>query len=727
MITHYVEALGIDPELRAREQSRVRHLIVDEYQDINTLQEKLIRLIVGEHGNLCVVGDDDQCIYHWRGSDVKNIKEFSKRYPGVTKKEIEENFRSTPGIIEAAEAVISLNTSRLEKSMRPWKDGKGRTEKGDIAAYFFDCEEDELDAIIQQIRLLRGIPYMNNKGKKSVLGYRNMAILMRSVRRRAQPLLAALREDGIDYIIKGGQLFDKPEVRVVMLAFAFLGGYPYPRWDRDPRFNGVPVTIGRLVAYYEDLDWVRTDPDAFRSAILQLRQATDPPEGIRLQQLYHQVLQAMGAGRARFPNEWYYNLGKLSQLVAAFEHVYPLISREQVLFFLDYVEDHAMGRAGEGGADEKLERDAVTVSTIHKAKGLQFPVVFMPRLNAGEFPSDWEGQYAWLIPAPLGNRARYEGGIDDERRVFYVGLTRSEKYLYLSGHSVDDAEEDREERSAFFLEFPQNEETAKRFPVTPTAKEEGEEDATPPVEPPVETTWSELRYYAGCPFGYRLRFDYGFDPVTKEDIGIGRAVHNVLAAIHNRALDGDFDASQIPRLVDEYTVLRFASPETKERVKGFIERNTLRYVEEMQQDLVRISRIETPSTMALDGGTVKIQTDLELDTPDGGVEIRDFKLREDGVIKDWQEIERQLQVYALAVSKPGREVKQASIYAFDTGTIKDVPVAPVALAAARGELEEMIGGIRRQEFPYTSEKKRCAGCDWGSSAAASLRDDRLRR
>ena len=713
IIARYVGALEEDSELRAREQARVRYLIVDEYQDVNTLQEALIRLMIGEHGSLCVVGDDDQCIYHWRGSDIKNLRELSDRYPGVTRIGIERNFRSTPGIIAAAETVISRNAGRLEKTMEPWEEGRGRTETGDIAACFFAREGDELEAVIQQMRLLHGRPYMNNRGKRSVLGFTDMGILMRSVRRRALPLLDALSRAGIDYTINGGRLFDKPEVTVVMQAFAFLGGYPYPRWSPDPQLDGVPVTLPRLVASYANLPWAGTDPDAFRSAMAALRRETAYARDLRLQRLFHQALQAMGADRAPFPEAWYYNLGRLSQLVTAFEHVYPQIGSEQLLLFLDYVVDHAMDRAEEGGADERLPRDAVTVSTIHRAKGLQFPVVFMPRLNAGEFPLEWEDGTRWLVPDGLFDRARYEGGLDDERRVFYVGLTRSEKYLYLSGHCSGDGGPQPEQRSVFFDEFPGNDDVARRFPVMPTATEEGEEDATPPAKPPVETTWSELRYYAGCPFGYRLRFVHGFDPIPKEDIGIGRAVHNVLAAVHQRALNGALDAGDIPAMVDENMVLRFAAPETKDRVRRFIERNTRRYVEERRGDLGRIAGIEKPFSMAVSGGLVNGQVDLVLDAGDGGIEIRDFKLTERGATENRQEAERQLHVYALAAATLGREVSEASIHAFDTGATLEVPVGPDVLAEARGELERMIAGIGRQEFPPAPDEKRCAGCDWG--------------
>ena len=156
----------------------------------------------------------------------------------------------------------------------------------------------------------------------------------------------------------------------------------------------------------------------------------------------------------------------------------------------------------------------------------------------------------------------------------------------------------------------------------------------------------------------------------------------------------------------------------------FVERNTLRYVEERGRDLGRIAGIEKPFAMAVDGGIVNGQMDLLLEADDGGIEIRDFKLTEAGATEKRLEAERQLQVYALAAAKLGREVREARIYAFDTGATLDVPVGPEALAEAQGELERMIAGIGREEFPYAPDPEGCAGCDWSRICAGRPAVDR---
>ncbi len=707
MIAHYVDALEEDLALLAGERERIRYLIVDEYQDINTLQEELIRLMVGSAGNLSVVGDDDQCIYQWRGSNYENIISFGTRHPGVTTVRIQQNFRSTPGIISAASRVIDRNELRLPKMMEPWPEGVGQTEEGDIAACFFRDEEEEVAGIVGQIQALRGRVYISNRGEERTLSYRDMAVLMRSVRMYARSLTAALEEAGIPFVVGGGRLFERPEVVIVMQALAFLGEFPYPLRST------VPVHIPLLKASYLALGRGETDCALFLEAMTGLKREVDRSESLSLQTLFHRVVQAMGGDRAPFPEIWYYNLGQLSQLVTAFEHLYPHITPMEIHRFLEYIQEHAMRQAEEGGAGQEILPDAVTVTTLHKAKGLQFPVVFIPRLNAGEFPSDRPDRSVWFVPTHLFDRDRYTTSLEDERRLFYVGITRSEKYLFLSGHRQGTGDVPPAEPSTFFSEYPRDH-VVDQFPGhgrgggtphTPVS-------ATDRSPPRIETSWSALRYYAHCPFDYKLRHLYGFDPMPREELGFGRAVHSVLAAVHARVAGGIFNPAEIPGMVDEHLLLRFAPAETTERVRGIVARQTLRYVEENGRDFARIAGIELPFSFAVGNGVVNGAMDLVLGDGDGGVELRDFKLTEEGEASFRPDVERQLQVYALAARALGHEVHRATIYHFDTGSIAEVAVGPAALAEAQTAVERMIAGIQNLEFPRRPAAERCASCDW---------------
>jgi DNA helicase-2/ATP-dependent DNA helicase PcrA len=372
-----------------------------------------------------------------------------------------------------------------------------------------------------------------------------------------------------------------------------------------------------------------------------------------------------------------------------------------------------MKQAEEGGAGEEILPDAVTVTTLHKAKGLQFPVVFIPRLNAGEFPSDRPDRAVWFVPSPLFDRDRYTTSLEDERRLFYVGITRSEKYLFLSGHQKRTGDLPPAEPSTFFSEYPRDH-VVDHFPYQVKGGETCQ-TATPisdrsPAR--IETSWSALRYYAHCPFDYKLRHLYGFDPMPREELGFGRAVHSVLAAVHTQMTRGTFDPAEIPDLVDEHLLLRFAPTKTTERVRGIVARQTLRYVEQNGRDFARIAGIELPFSFAVGNGVVNGAMDLVLGDGDGGVELRDFKLTEEGEASFRPDVERQLQVYALAARSLGHAVHKATIYHFDTGSITDVAVGPAALAEAQTAVERMIVGIQNQEFPRRPAADRCEKCDW---------------
>ncbi|MEN6343478.1 MAG: ATP-dependent DNA helicase [Methanospirillum sp.] len=718
-ITHYIEVLEEDAVLLAAEQKRVRHVFVDNYEDFNRLQDRVIRLLVGDHGNLCVAGDDDQCIYHFSGSDYQNIRSFGLQYRNVTPVMIRENFTSTPGIVSAAAQVIGNNSGRTQKVVKPWPEGIGRTQKGDIAACSFADEEAEADAIVQQIQLLQGLPYMNNRGEQSVLRYNDMAVLMRSVKGNALPLLTALDRARIPVAYQGGDFLTRPEVTVVMQALAYLGDYPFPN-DEDPRpdYDSLSPTLDQIEEYYAGLGWKAADRPGFSPAMAALREEVDGASDLSIQTIYHRILQAMGADTAPFPEpSWYYNLGQLSQYISAFERFYPRMTQLMMRHFGEYVRDQLRYAARERSPDRHALPNAVTLSTIHGAKGSHFPVVFMPQLNEEEFSPDWTKRKKWFVSPRLFDRDRYAGDTQDDRRLFYVGITRSEKYLYLSSNRRGmGSEEPAAEPSIFFDEFPRDG-VDDAFPVKPAANPVSPAEVAPRMftTPFLETSWSNLSSYRRCPFGYRLQHVYGFRSSRRPVMEAGSAVHSVLETVHKQIRDGGFDDSLIPALVDESLASLFASQEgiDMEMAKMFVEQKTRDYVQRNQAALQWIAGIELPFWMLIGQGLVRGRMDLLLRDGDGGIEIRDIKKTEEWAIKSREETDRQLQIYALAAATLGLEVRQASIYAFDTGRILGVPIGPGALAAARSEVERMIEGVRKPEFPPTSDAGMCLRCDWG--------------
>jgi DNA helicase-2/ATP-dependent DNA helicase PcrA len=189
-----VDVLTNDRSLRIRLANRVRHVIVDEYQDVNPIQETIVWLLHDLGAHICVVGDDDQTIYQWRGSNVQGILTFQKRYAKVTQIKLEENFRSSQGIVETARAFIEQNQERLPKKMQPAN--AQDYEAGDIIALSFDNPDQEAAYAAQNIQALRGAAIKEPTGKEPNrlrgISWSDVAILLRSVRANGAPITRAL-------------------------------------------------------------------------------------------------------------------------------------------------------------------------------------------------------------------------------------------------------------------------------------------------------------------------------------------------------------------------------------------------------------------------------------------------------------------------------------------------------------------------------------------------------
>ena len=186
-----VEVLTNDTSLRVRLAERIKYVIVDEYQDVNPVQEAIVWSLHELGARICVVGDDDQTIYQWRGSDVENILTFANRYPGVEQIAIEENFRSSEGIVETARPFIEQNAARLPKAMKPT--GAQPYEPGDIVALSFANADEEAQHIAETAKSLRGVAFKED-GAERGLAWSDMAILLRSVKANGEPITAALRD-----------------------------------------------------------------------------------------------------------------------------------------------------------------------------------------------------------------------------------------------------------------------------------------------------------------------------------------------------------------------------------------------------------------------------------------------------------------------------------------------------------------------------------------------------
>lgn len=321
ILVRALEEMRDNPRVRQHLGSRVRHLIVDEYQDVNPIQEAVVRELHGLGADLCVVGDDDQTIYQWRGSEVDNILTFSDRYGDVTQVSLEENFRSSEGITETARQFIEQNGARLPKAMRSasMQDYK----VGDICALQFDDPDAEAEHIALNLRALYGVafkePTADEPERHRGLAWSDMAILLRSVANNAGPIIDALDRHDIPYVIVGmNTLFETNEARAARELFYFYAGRPAV--TEDSVFD----------------TWARADvgfsEDDLRAAIAEAATARagleNPGEryGVySIQRSFLRFIERAGLKEENVPGRRgevvFYNLGKFSQLISDFETI----------------------------------------------------------------------------------------------------------------------------------------------------------------------------------------------------------------------------------------------------------------------------------------------------------------------------------------------------------------------------------------------------------------------
>ena len=398
-------------------QGRFQYVHVDEYQDTNYAQYQLVRLITRESRNLCVVGDDDQSIYGWRGADIRNILDFEKDFPDTTVIKLEQNYRSTANILDAANQIIAHNEGRKEKEL--WtEDGEGEK----ITLYAAADERDEAAWICQRIRQLQrgGTPY----GSIAIL-YRMHAL--------SRVLEETLMRAGIPYHVYGGtRFYDRREVRDVL---AYLRLIQNPADDISlSRIINVPKraigdsTVEQLTQYARQNNMslyaaVAAPPDTlasrarksvndFSSLIVSLLLAK---ETLPLSEFVQKVIDDSGLIAQYQKEENEENQARIENIREFMGAVTEFEQKSEDKSLFAFLENVAL-------VTELDNQDSapsfVTMMTLHSAKGLEYDAVFMSGMEEGIFPS--------------ARAMQEDNRVEEERRLCYVGVTRARKLLHLS-------------------------------------------------------------------------------------------------------------------------------------------------------------------------------------------------------------------------------------------------------------------------------------------------------
>lgn len=702
--------------LRERLRARIKHVIVDEYQDVNPVQEAVVAALASLGAGICVVGDDDQTIYQWRGSDVRNILTFGKRYSDVDQVRLEDNFRSSEGVVAIARDFIKQVVHRLPKEMKAT--GAQVYESGDITALTFDTPEDEARHIAATCKALRGVA-VREDGQERGISWSDMAILLRSVRRDGGALMAALDEAEVPYVITGmDNLFQTDEAEAARQLFYFLAG---------------EIEEADLRAA-----WLRADlglaPDALEEAIAGAAQARrDMPRAdvgqfkvYNLQRQFIAFIESAGLREEQVPGGRgevvFYNLGKFSQAISDFESIHfhskPV---EKYTSFAGFLRHHAENAYPEGWQDNAfVSPDAVRIMTVHQAKGLQWPAVFIPQLVRNRFPSRAAGgRTAWhLIPdTAFDNAARYRGGVEDERRLFYVAVTRAQKFLHMSwaphaGNSHAQAPSD------FFTEVLASK-YVKRRPADYSARKRLEPQPKSSVAN-VTLSFSDLKYFFECPYQFKLRILYGFNAPLDEALGFGKSLHDALAEVHSRALRGEeVDPNEAAALVTRHLRAPYAYPALREKLEAAARRIVAGYIRKNAADFKNLEFSEKAIEIALgDGVSVAGRIDLVRRIDNGEVTIVDLKSNERAQAE--AVTETQLHIYALGYQElTGRPADYVEIYELDEQKQKRRSVDDDFIFDVKRDVRGAAQALRTNDLPPKPMPKSCGQCDYCNLCSAS--------
>lgn len=714
ILTEAVTALATDAVLREKIAARIKYLIVDEYQDVNPLQEALIRVLNGLGAQVCVVGDDDQTIYQWNGSEIQNIVGFSARYPGVHTVPLGENFRSSAGVVDTARQLVERNPGRLAKKMI--SENHQTFEHGDVLCLRFDNPAREAVWIVEKLQQLHGDPFRDRPDTEPRgLTWSDCAILFRSVRNSAGPVIDALRQAGIPYVVRGvSGLFDTAEVQAACGLFLYLAG----QIDRAALLNlwqgaNLGIDTKKLADAVDWLDAEKADwPNRAINRLFSLQTTFQGfLEGIELRE---ECIPGTGAFDRVRGEIVYYNLGKFSQVITDFEEVHWQ-SQPQSLYdsFAGFLTHQAADYYPEGWEDAAFHTpDAVQIMTVHQAKGMEFPVVFVGGLVSNRFPTPAaRGRQWWHVipPDAVVGQARYRGSIEDERRLFYVALTRSKKYLYCTW-APEAAKGQFSRPSPFVAELTASGYVLTREPKRPAPAKLDPRRARTEIEIPL--TFSELKYYFECPYQFKLRFMYGFNPGFHEKLGFGKSLHDCLAEVHRRALDGQFlTPHDVPGLLDTHLHLPYAWPKLQDDMRVTADNVLRKYLTENAALMDKIEFAEKTIELKLaDGVVVHGRIDLIRRTDTKQVIVIDFKSTDRAQEEDLTR--SQLHIYAMGYEQlVGKRADLVEIYNLDEGAgaaIREL-VDEDMMKQTEHAVVAAGGAIRDNRLPRLAK---CAGCDF---------------
>ncbi|MFN2464952.1 MAG: ATP-dependent helicase [Candidatus Dormibacteria bacterium] len=737
-----VRLLERDPEVLNRWRARLTHVMVDEFQDTNFSQLRLVEMLAGEEGNVAVVGDDDQSIYKFRGASVANLRRFRQVYPALRIVRLETNYRSTTPIIAAANRMVSQNAERVRKEVTSDRDGTA------VRMYLAPDAAHEVAWTVERIAELL------EKGAEPA---GEIAVLVRT-NAQLRPFTRALQRAGIPYQLSGGRGFlDQPEIKDLRALL---------RWAVDPGdtqaaarvlgMPGVEVPGEDILALTRKTDREGIDledaarfvvqagaetDDAHAEVVERLRGALDLVRQVRNQALRDRADEVVYTALERTRYVDLLSYPSEIQRRQAGANIDKFVDMAQTFCegagddgatlagFMDHL-DAIEASASVSGSAQSIPpidtgRDAVNLMTVHQAKGLEFGAVFCPGLVEDRFPYRSQGEAlplpTELIIEEVSNR---DPRIAEERRLCYVAVTRARHHLLLSAAERYDGmkkwKPSRFMADMGFLPAPDG------TTVEPLAKEEDPTVELPPAPiaqsalpldhpqaPELVVSYSQLEAYQTCPRAYQYRYIYSLPTRPSAEQQFGVAVHQALSIILQEATDGQPALERATQVFDAaFATERFCDPVNLDlwQARGHDFIAALHRRGRLDGRALHVPP-EQAFNLSLPGFRLKGRID-RIDRAKNGFRVIDYKT---GDVKDEWQLERDLQLglYAIAAEQVFnlRPVTLAMCYLEDAIEI-DVLKTTSQLQADQERAADLAAGIVAGEFTPQPSPWKCARCDF---------------
>ncbi|OGG29168.1 hypothetical protein A2973_01615 [Candidatus Gottesmanbacteria bacterium RIFCSPLOWO2_01_FULL_49_10] len=737
LISNTLKLFRTRKNILKRYQDQFKYILIDEFQDTNFAQNEMAILLAGVRENVTVVGDDDQAIYRWRGAAISNIIQFRKRFPKAKIIVLTKNYRSTKEILDRSYDLINNNNpdrlevvEKIDKKLESIRRINGEK----IEVIYANRVEEEAEEVAKEIQTL------NFKLKND---WKDYAILVRA-NNHAEPFVRALARLGIPYQFLGpGQLFRQPEIKDLIAYLKVLYNFE----DSVAMYR--VLTMDWVGIEPRDVAGIINDSRKFGNSVFETCEASADENVKKLVAMIHRhlglikketagqilyyflqdtgLLQQLTVYKTMKEEKTANNIAKFFNKLKTHETEHEDASVYAVVDWIDMAMN--LGESPLATDTDWTENNAVNILTIHSAKGLEFPVVFLVNLVSARFPTI-ERKEQIPIPDALVKEILPSGDfhLEEERRLFYVGMTRARDLLYFSAAKYYGEGKREKKLSPFIGEAigemlsaisHQPSDKIKQLSFLEWKKGEEKEEETKPVRQPVTyLSYSQLSTFETCPLQYKYRYILRIPVPPSAALTFGDTIHRTVRAFYELVKTGEKPTKiMLLDLLDKHWASRgYGDRGYEEKMKihgkelldGFFEKGYDPAL--IPKDLEVSFKIRITPSLTLGGRIDRVDI-----LSDGTLEIIDYKTGQSPKNRDVTK-DAQLTVYALAASEPGIYNKKpenviVSFYFFEDQIKISATRSLGQLEKEKKEIALKADEISRSDFKPTPGKH-CDFCEF---------------